>query len=89
MCREYYPKNLPETEATPPPLALQGLLFQERIRPLWRSYTRCTDGIIFVLDSAEQDKFDEAKLELFRTMKYQASAEHSTVSDENIYQSSV
>jgi len=44
---------------------------QERIRPLWRSYTRCTDGIIFVLDSAEQDKFDEAKLELFRTMKYQ------------------
>ena len=42
-----------------------------------------------MLDSAEQDKFDEAKLELFRTMKYQASAQHSTVSDENIYQSNV
>ena len=44
---------------------------QEKIRPLWRSYTRCTDGIIFVLDSSEEDKFDEAKVELFRTMKYQ------------------
>ena len=40
-------------------------------RPLWRSYTRCTDGIIFVVDSAEQDKLDEAKVELWRTMKYQ------------------
>ena len=44
---------------------------QEKIRPLWRSYTRCTDGIIFVVDSADEDKFDEAKVELWRTMKYQ------------------
>merc|ERR1719315_266737 len=44
---------------------------QEKIRPLWRSYTRCTDGIIFVLDSSEKEKFEEAKVELFRTMKYQ------------------
>lgn len=44
---------------------------QEKIRPLWRSYTRCTDGIIFVVDSAEQEKLDEAKVELWRTMKYQ------------------
>ena len=44
---------------------------QERIRPLWRSYTRCTDGIIFVIDSSEEDNLDEAKLELWRTMKYQ------------------
>ena len=44
---------------------------QEKIRPLWRSYTRSTDGIIFVLDSSEEDKFEEAKVELLRTMKYQ------------------
>ena len=44
---------------------------QEKIRPLWRSYTRCTDGIIFVVDSAEEDKLDEAKVELWRTMRYQ------------------
>ena len=42
-----------------------------RIRPLWRSYTRCTDGIIFVVDSAEEERLDEAKVELWRTMKYQ------------------
>ncbi|XP_023337265.1 ADP-ribosylation factor-like protein 4A [Eurytemora carolleeae] len=44
---------------------------QEKIRPLWRSYTRCTDGIVFVVDSANSDSFEEAKMELFRTMRYQ------------------
>ena len=44
---------------------------QEKIRPLWRSYTRCTDGIIFVVDSSDEDNLDEAKVELWRTMKYQ------------------
>ena len=44
---------------------------QEKIRPLWRSYTRCTDGIIFVLDSADHNMLDEAKMELHRTVSYQ------------------
>lgn len=44
---------------------------QERVRPLWRSYTRGTDGIIFVLDSADSETLDEARLELQRTMHYQ------------------
>jgi len=44
---------------------------QEKIRPLWRSYTRCTDGIIFVLDSADHHMLDEAKMELHRTVSYQ------------------
>jgi ADP-ribosylation factor-like protein 4 len=44
---------------------------QERIRPLWRSYTRCTDGIIFVVDSAEPESLEEARVELWRTMRYQ------------------
>ena len=34
------------------------------MRPLWRSYTRCTDGIIFVIDSTKEDRMEEAKLEL-------------------------
>merc|ERR1719376_397169 len=37
---------------------------QDKLRPLWRSYTRCTDGIIFVVDSCKHDRFEEAKLEL-------------------------
>jgi len=44
---------------------------QEKIRPLWRSYTRCTDGIIFVLDSADKHMLEEAKMELHRTVSYQ------------------
>lgn len=42
---------------------------QDKLRPLWKSYTRCTDGIIFVVDSCKEDRFDEAKLELLRMCK--------------------
>ena len=34
---------------------------QEKIRPLWRTYTRNTDGIIFVLDAADYRSFDQAR----------------------------
>ena len=37
---------------------------EDKLRPLWRSYTRCTDGIIFVVDSVDEDRFEEAKMEL-------------------------
>ena len=37
---------------------------QDKLRPLWRSYTRCTDGIIFVVDSSREESLEEAKLEL-------------------------
>lgn len=39
---------------------------QDKLRPLWRSYTRCTDGIIFVVDSVEEEKLEEAKIELLK-----------------------
>ena len=42
---------------------------QDKLRPLWRSYTRCTDGIIFVVDSTKMDRFEEAKLELLKICK--------------------
>ncbi|XP_072947241.1 ADP-ribosylation factor-like protein 4C [Epargyreus clarus] len=42
---------------------------QEKLRPLWKSYTRCTDGIIFVLDSVDVERMEEAKMELIRTAK--------------------
>lgn len=42
---------------------------QDKLRPLWRSYTRCTDGIIFVLDSTKEDRMEEAKLELLKICK--------------------
>lgn len=42
---------------------------QEKLRPLWKSYTRCTDGIIFVLDSVEIERIEEAKIELMKVAK--------------------
>ena len=42
---------------------------QEKLRPLWRSYTRCTDGIIFVVDSTKTERLEEAKLELLKICK--------------------
>ena len=42
---------------------------QDKLRPLWRSYTRCTDGIIFVVDSTKEERLEEAKLELQKICK--------------------
>lgn len=49
---------------------------QEKLRPLWRSYTRATDGIVFVIDSADCERMEEARVELLRTVRY---PEHSGV----------
>lgn len=39
---------------------------QEKLRPLWRSYTRCADGIVFVVDSVDVEHVEEAKTELHK-----------------------
>ena len=39
------------------------------MRPLWKSYTRCTDAIVFVVDSVDVERMEEAKMELMRTAK--------------------
>lgn len=42
---------------------------QDKLRPLWKSYTRCTDGIVFVVDSVDEERMEEAKMELLKTTK--------------------
>jgi ADP-ribosylation factor-like protein 4 len=39
---------------------------QEHVRPLWRAYTRAADGVIFVVDSADVERLEEARIELHR-----------------------
>lgn len=39
---------------------------QDKVRPLWRSYTRNTDGIVFVVDSVDHERIEEARVELLR-----------------------
>ena len=42
---------------------------QDKLRPLWKSYTRGTDGIVFVIDSVDEERFEEAKMELLKTAR--------------------
>jgi len=42
---------------------------QDKKRPLWRSYTRSSEGIIFVVDSVDKERLEEAKLELIQLLK--------------------
>nr|XP_020479162.1 ADP-ribosylation factor-like protein 4D [Monopterus albus] len=39
---------------------------QDKLRPLWKSYTRRTDGLVFVVDAVEMERMEEAKVELHR-----------------------
>jgi ADP-ribosylation factor protein 1 len=42
---------------------------QDKIRPLWRHYYAATQGVIFVVDSTDRDRVDEAREELQRMLK--------------------
>ncbi|KAJ1625827.1 ADP-ribosylation factor [Pavlovales sp. CCMP2436] len=41
---------------------------QDKIRPLWRHYYQNTQGVIFVVDSNDRDRVDEARDELHRML---------------------
>ncbi|KAF4655628.1 Arf GTPase arf1 [Perkinsus olseni] len=42
---------------------------QDKIRPLWRHYYQNTQGVIFVVDSNDRDRIDDARQELSRMME--------------------
>ncbi|TGZ81660.1 ARF/SAR superfamily [Ascodesmis nigricans] len=42
---------------------------QDKIRPLWRHYFSGTQGLIFVIDSNDRDRIEEARQELHRIMQ--------------------
>lgn len=46
--------------------AIQDVGGQDKIRPLWRHYYTGTQALIFVVDSADRDRIDEARHELHR-----------------------
>ena len=47
-------------------LFIQDVGGQDKIRPLWRHYYTGTQGLIFVVDSQDRDRIDEARQELHR-----------------------
>jgi small GTP-binding protein len=42
---------------------------QDKIRPLWRHYFSGTQGLVFVVDSNDRDRIDEARNELARIIQ--------------------
>jgi small GTP-binding protein len=42
---------------------------QDKIRPLWRHYYQNTQGLIFVVDSNDKDRIQEANEELQKMLK--------------------
>ncbi|XP_062582999.1 ADP-ribosylation factor 4 [Saccostrea cucullata] len=42
---------------------------QDKIRPLWRHYFQNTHGLIFVVDSNDRERVDEAKAELCKMLE--------------------
>ncbi len=41
---------------------------QDKIRPLWRHYYQNTNGVIFVVDSNDRDRIDDARDELHKML---------------------
>lgn len=39
---------------------------QEKLRPLWKPYSRGADGIVYVVDSVDAERLEEARAELHR-----------------------
>ena len=58
---------LPEADQSTrcPPQDVGG---QDKIRPLWRHYYTGTQGLVFVVDSNDRDRIDEARQELHRIL---------------------
>eukprot|EP01105_Mastigella_eilhardi_P019989 TRINITY_DN4732_c0_g1_i1.p1 TRINITY_DN4732_c0_g1~~TRINITY_DN4732_c0_g1_i1.p1 ORF type:complete len:184 (+),score=54.73 TRINITY_DN4732_c0_g1_i1:105-656(+) len=50
-------------------LTIWDLGGQEKIRPCWRKYFLLADGIIFVVDSADSERFEEAHRELTKVLQ--------------------
>lgn len=44
---------------------------KDNMRPLWKSYLRSADGILFVVDSSGREDMEEARIELMKLVKTQ------------------
>ena len=46
---------------------------REANRPLWKAYVRRTEGVVFVVDSADSSRFEEARHELFNLLNSESA----------------
>ena len=46
---------------------------RESNRPLWKAYVRRTEGVVFVVDSTDSNRFEEAQHELFNLLNSESA----------------
>ncbi|KAG7478881.1 ADP-ribosylation factor 14 [Solea senegalensis] len=59
-----------ETDRSSPSLTVWDVGGQKKMRPHWRHHYTDTAGLVFVVDSWDQNRLDEARKELHRVLRY-------------------
>uniref|UniRef100_G3P6W4 ADP-ribosylation factor-like protein 14 n=1 Tax=Gasterosteus aculeatus TaxID=69293 RepID=G3P6W4_GASAC len=60
-----------ETDRSSPGLTVWDVGGQKKMRPHWRHHYADTAGLVFVVDSCDQKRLDEARKELHRVIKFE------------------
>ncbi|XP_037322480.2 ADP-ribosylation factor 6-like [Pungitius pungitius] len=61
-----------ETDRSSPGLTVWDVGGQKKMRPHWRHYYADTAGLVFVVDSCDHKRLDEARKELHRVIKFES-----------------
>ncbi|XP_068173476.1 ADP-ribosylation factor-like protein 14 [Antennarius striatus] len=61
-----------ETDRSSPGLTVWDIGGQKKMRPHWKHHYTDTAGLVFVVDSWDQKRLDEARKELHRVMRYES-----------------
>ncbi|KAM8902518.1 ADP-ribosylation factor-like protein 14 [Spinachia spinachia] len=61
-----------ETDRSSPGLTVWDVGGQKKMRPHWRHHYADTAGLVFVVDSCDQKRLDEARKELHRVIKFES-----------------
>ncbi|XP_018557727.1 ADP-ribosylation factor 1 [Lates calcarifer] len=61
-----------ETDRSSPSLTVWDVGGQKKMRPHWRHHYTDTAGLVFVVDSWDQERLDEARKELHRVLRFES-----------------
>lgn len=59
--RRFEAERIPLDRPPPPSLTTDYITGHETVRNLWKEYYSGADAVVFVVDSADNERFEEAK----------------------------